>query len=219
LPWSEVVRHFYLLTPQKRNHSLSAKEYIMTSLTFSAIGAIALVLLFILVVSYGVTIFNSLVQVRNNVDKAFKNIDVLLMQRHEELPKLIDTCRGYMKHEREILDKLTALREHYAQAGSADEKTAIENDLNRQYRLFTGRFESYPDLKANQNFLQIQDRISGLESAIADRREFFNDSVNIYNIQIERFPHLILARILNYARKLYLEVPEEKKQDVKMAFS
>jgi len=191
----------------------------MLSLTLTLIVIIVFAIICILIFSYGVSIYNSLVQVRNNVDKAFKNIDVLLMQRHDELPKLVDTCRGYMKHEREILDRITSLREHYNQADTTDEKAQIENSINKEYITLAARWEAYPDLKASENFLKIQDRISVLESTIADRREFFNESVNVYNIQIERFPHLILARFLNYVRKTFLEVPEEKKQDVKMDFA
>ena len=191
----------------------------MSSLSVTVIMLIALGLIGVGVFGYVVAIFNSLVQVKNNVGKAFKNIDVLLLQRHDELPKLIDTCKAYMKYEQEILDRLTTLREHYAQAKTTDEKTDIENEINRQYITLTGRWEAYPDLKASESFNQILGRISGLESSIADRREFFNDSVNIYNIQIERFPHLILARILNYTGKAFLEVPEGKKQDVAMDFA
>ncbi len=174
---------------------------------------------FAISVAYLVTLYNSLVQVRNNVDKTFKNIDVLLMQRHDELPKLIDTCKGYMKHERELLETLTTLREHYSAATTTDEKTQIENQISQQYLTLAGRWEAYPDLKAQKNFIQLQERIAGLESAIADRRELFNDSINIYNIQIERFPHLILARVLNYEKKAYLMVPEAKKADIKIDFS
>lgn len=176
------------------------------------------VLLVVLVV-YVVGLYNSLVQVKNNVAKAFKNIDVLLLQRHDELPKLVDTCKGYMKHEGKILEKLTSLREHYARADTMDEKTGIENQLNQQYLTLAGRWEAYPDLKAQKSFIQIQERISGLEAAIADRRELFNDSINIYNIQIERFPHLLLARFFGYVKKAYLEVPDEKKKDVKIDLS
>jgi LemA protein len=172
-----------------------------------------------ILVSYAIVLFNSLVQVKNNVEKAFKNIDVLLLQRHDELPKLVDTCKGYMKHESTILARLITLREHYSSADTMDDKTRIENKLNQQYLTLSGRWEAYPDLKAQEGFIQIQERISGLEAAISDRRELFNDSINIYNIQIERFPHMILARFFGYAKMAYLEVPEEKKADVKIDFS
>ena len=172
-----------------------------------------------ILVAYAIVLYNSLIQVKNNVEKAFKNIDILLLQRHDELPKLVDTCKGYMKHEGQILEKLTTLREHYARADTMDTKTGIENQLNQQYMILAGRWEAYPDLKAQEGFIQIQERIAGLEAAIADRREMLNDSINIYNIQIERFPHLLLARIFGYAKKTYLEVTEEKTQDVKIGLS
>lgn len=168
---------------------------------------------------YAVSIYNSLVQVRNNCDKAWKNIDVLLLQRHDELPKLVDTSMAYVQHERELLSSLTELRVGYEKAGTIDEKVRIENAINKKMTQMRHVWEGYPDLKASQNFLQIQQRIAALESQIADRRELFNDSVNIYNIQIERFPELILARSLSYGRHAFLEVPEESKQDVKLKFA
>ena len=170
-------------------------------------------------VTYGISIYNTLVQVRNNVGKAWKNIDVLLQQRHDELPKLVDACSAYMKHEREVLDQITKLRTGYDQAKTTDEKTRVENELNKQLGKLQVVWEAYPDLKASQNFLQVQGRVSAVESSIADRREFFNDSVNIYNIAIEQFPNLILAVLLSYQRHPFLEVPEELKKDVKMKFA
>ncbi len=185
----------------------------------AAVPPIILVALLVGTGLYAVGIFNGLVQVRNNADKAFKNIDVLLQQRHDELPKLVDACRGHMKYEKELLDDLVSLREQYGRASTADEKTGVENRIGRQMVTLAARWEAYPDLKASRSFLDVQGRISALESAIADRREFFNDSVNIYNIQIERLPQAILARMLGYARRAFLEVPEEKKADVKVDLS
>lgn len=165
-------------------------------------------------VGYIISLYNSLIQVKNNIKKAWKNIDVLLIQRHDELPKLIDAVKGYMKHERDLLTKITQLRTSYGGAMTIGEKTRIENDLNREIGRLRVTLEQYPDLKASESFLQLQGRISAVESSIADRRELFNDSVNIYNIQIERFPELILAKIMNYQRHAFLEVPEQSKQDV-----
>jgi LemA protein len=179
-----------------------------------AIGVIAVLLL-----AYGASIYNSLVQVRNNVGKAWQNIDVVLQQRHDELPKLVDACTGYMKHERDVLDQITRLRMRYSQAPTSEEKTRAENQLNQQMGNLRLTLEAYPDLKASQNFLQLQGRVSGLESSIADRRELFNDSANIYNIMIAQFPAVILARLLRYGPHPLLEIPEERKQDVKMRFA
>jgi len=165
-------------------------------------------------VGYIISLYNSLIQVRNNIGKAWKNIDVLLMQRHDELPKLIEAVKGYMKHEKELLTRITQLRAGYQEAKTIGEKTQIENDLNRQIGRLHVTLEQYPDLKASDSFLQLQGRISAIESSIADRRELFNDSVNIYNIQIARVPELVLAKIMNYQRHAFLEVPEQRKQDV-----
>ncbi len=187
----------------------------MSSVAVLIAGGVAL----ILSIGYLVMIYNSLVQVRNNTDKAWKNIDVLLQQRHDEIPKLIETCKAYMAHERETLDSLTRLRAGYRQAPTVERKVEIENRINSEMRRLSMVWEQYPDLKAVQAFAQVLGRISGLESSIADRREFFNDSINIYNIQIERFPDVLLAKILSYQRKGYLEIPQEKKTDVAMNFA
>ena len=170
-------------------------------------------------IGYIISIYNSLVQVKNNVEKAWKNIDVLLQQRHDELPKLIDSCKAYMKHEKGTFKSLVKLRVGYNEAFNIDDKINIENQINDMMRQLKFVWEQYPDLKASQNFLQVQGRVSDLESSIADRREFFNDSVNIYNIQIERFPEVLIAKPLGYQKHPYLEIPEEKKADVKMDFS
>ncbi|MEK7388211.1 MAG: LemA family protein [Elusimicrobiota bacterium] len=171
-----------------------------------------------LLVFWGISIFNNLVQVRENIDKAWKNIDVLLQQRHDELIKLVDACRGYMKHERELLDGLTKLRTGYDQAQGSEEKARAENELNKATLRLRHTWEAYPDLKASANFIQLQDRVGALESSISDRREFFNDSVNIYNISIKRFPDLLLAGVSGYRVHPYLEIPDEKKADVKLDF-
>ena len=165
--------------------------------TFEMIGVVVILLIGVAVlVGYIISLYNSLIQVKNNIEKAWKNIDVLLMQRHDELPKLIDAVKGYMKHERELLKRITQLRAGYRNAGTISEKTRIENDLNREIDRLRITLEQYPDLKASNNFLQLQERISAIESSIADRRELFNDSVNIYKIQIESFHELVLAKIM-----------------------
>ena len=172
--------------------------------------------LVLILLGWGIGLYNALVNVRNNIDKAWKNIDVLLQQRHDELIKLIDTVKGYMQHERTVLDRLTQLRVGYDEARSTDDKVRIENEMNREVARLRHTWEGYPDLKASQNYLYLQKRISTVESSIADRREFFNDSVNLFNVQIERFPDLMMARALGYTRRSFLEVPEELKQDVKV---
>lgn len=166
------------------------------------------------IVSYLFALYNGLVQAKNNTAKAFNNIDVLLQQRHEELPKLVSAARGYMKHERDLLTNIVNLRMTYRNAGNMAAKIDAENRLTDLMGRFNLLVEQYPDLKAVDTFNHLQSRISTIEGQIADRRELFNDSVNIYNIRIEQLPELLLARILNYAKREYLKVPEEKKQDI-----
>ena len=192
-------------------------------LPLSRLGSlVVIVVLALVVVGLAVWltgIYNGLVQLRNNTDKAFSNIDVLLQQRHDELTKLVDSVGGYMAHERAVLEAITRLRAGYDTARDSDEKVRIENELNQLLARLRVTFEAYPDLKANHGVMQLQERISGLESQIADRRELFNDSVNVYNITIERFPDVLAARAFGYTHRDLLAVPEELKRDVKVSFS
>lgn len=182
--------------------------------------AILAIVLFVVigVVGYLVGIYNGLIQVRNNVDKAWANIDVLLKQRHDELPKLIDTCKGYMKYEQGLLEKITQARTACMNAPTSEDRTKAENQLAAGLKTLFAVSENYPDLKANQNFLQLQTRVSGLENEIADRREFFNESVNVYNIRIQQLPDVFIAGPLGYQRRSLLEIPKEETQDVKVQF-
>ena len=170
------------------------------------------------IIGYGAGLYNSLIQVRQNIDKAWANIDVLLKQRYDELPKLIETCKGYMKYEQTLLEKITQARTAFMSATSIQGKTQAENELTKGLRSLFAVAENYPELKANQNFLQLQGRISALENEIADRREFFNESATIYNIRIQQFPDLFVAGMLGYAKHPLLEIPKEETQDVKIKF-
>jgi LemA protein len=164
--------------------------------------------------------YNSLINVKHNVSKAWANIDVLLKQRHEELPKLIDTCKQYMKHEQETLEKVLQARSRVSDARESQNvatlgmaESALRNGLGQLFALA----ESYPDLKANEQFLYLQSRISGLENAIADRREFYNDSVNINNVRIEQFPDLLLAKLFNFKTFDLLKFSTEELMDVNVS--
>ena len=168
---------------------------------------------------YVVGIYNNLVRLSNNINKAWSNIDVMLKQRHDELPKLVEVCNSYMGHERDTLEALTQARTLYAKTASIDEKTKAENRITTALGRLFAVAENYPDLKANQEFLHVQQRISALENTIADRRELYNDSVNLYNIRIAQIPDLFVANQLRYAPRPLLEVPQPEKQDVQLAFA
>jgi len=181
--------------------------------TFIFWGVVAVVLV------YAVVIYNNLVSLKHNVSKAWANIDVLLKQRHDELPKLVETCKQYMGFEQETLTKVMEARSRVAQAREAGDVKAL-GPAETQLRMGLGNLfavaEDYPDLKTNETFQHLQSRISGLENTIADRREFYNESVNLNNVRIEQFPDVIIARMLNFRERDLLEFSEEEKKDVDM---
>jgi len=166
--------------------------------------------------AYLVTIYNSLVRLKNDIDKAWANIDVLLKQRHDELPKLIETCKGYMQYEQKTFQLITEARTAFMKATSVGEKAQADNMIAGALKSLFAVSENYPDLKANNNFMQLQKRISELEERIADRREFFNDDVNTYNIRIQQFPDVFIAGMMHLERREMFKVTEEDRQDVQV---
>ncbi len=171
------------------------------------------------IVWYTVTIFNGLVALKNDIDKAWANIDIMLKQRHDELPKLLDVCKGYMNFERDTLQKVTAARNMYQQAQSVSDKAQADQSMSSALRGFFAVAENYPELKANNNFMQLQKRITDLESQIADRREFYNDSVNTFNIRIQQVPDTFVASFMKVTPKALFKVDETDKADVPMTFA
>ena len=178
-------------------------------LAFLVVAAIA-------IIGYVIGIYNNLVTLKNDIDRSFSNIDVLLKQRHDELPKLIETCKGYMQYEQKTLQAITEARTAFLKATSVHEKAQADNLISGALKSLFAVAESYPDLKANTNFLQLQKRISELEERIADRREFFNDHVNTYNIRIQQLPDVFVARMLSLQRRELFKVTEEERRDVEV---
>jgi LemA protein len=168
-------------------------------------------------VLYAIIIYNTLVALKHNVSKAWSNIDVLLKQRHDELPKLVDTCSEYMGYEQETLQKVMQARSAVAAAREQADIKAL-GPAETQLRAGLGNLfalaEAYPDLKANDTFRHLQGRISELENSIASRREFYNESVNQNNIRIEQFPDVIVARIFSFGPRELLEFSDEETRDV-----
>ena len=171
------------------------------------------------VIGYGLSIYNSLVALKNNIGRSWANIDVLLKQRHDELPKLVKTCEGYMQHERAVFDKLSEARGALVKARSVAERGEAEGMLTRALGNFFAVAESYPDLKANQSFLQLQSRISEVENQIADRREFYNDTVTTFNTRIQQMPDAIVANWLALVPAQLFKVDESDRQDVEIKFA
>src|SRR5205814_2437066 len=171
------------------------------------------------IVIYLVTIYNGLVAIKNDIDKAWANIDVLLKQRHDELTKLLDVTKGYMEFERDTLTKITQARSQYQQANTVEQKVQADQSMTSALRGFFAVAENYPDLKANNNFQQLQQRITSLENQIADRREFYNDSVNTFNIHIQQVPDTFVASFMKLTPRTMLKVDEADKSDVQMSFA
>ncbi len=182
-----------------------------------SMGAIITLGIVLVVIVYGVTVYNSLVQIKHNVTKAWANIDVLLKQRHDELPKLVETCKQYMKFEQDTLARVIEARSKVFSARETHNLPALgqaEGTLRAALGSLFALAESYPDLKANQTFQQLQTRISSLENGIADRREFYNESVNINNVRIEQFPDAVIASMFGFKPAQLLEFSAEEKKDV-----
>ncbi len=181
------------------------------------IGSIIFLAAVVLLVVYAVSIYNHLVRLKHNVSKAWSNIDVLLKQRHDEIPKLIETCKQYMKFEQDTLEKVMLARSRVSEArqnqdvpGLGMAEGALRMGLGQLFALA----EDYPELRANENFQHLQGRISALEDTIADRREFYNESVNINNIGIEQFPDIIIARLFAFGPRELLEFEATEIADV-----
>jgi LemA protein len=173
---------------------------------------------------HAIMLYNGLVAVKNNVSLAWANIDVLLKQRHDEIPKLVEICRQYRQFEQETLEKVTrarsavhAAREQRDIGALGQAEAALRAGLGGLFAVA----EAYPELKANENFMQLQHRITQLESAIADRRELYNDATNINNVRIEQFPDSIIANAFGFraARLLHFDAAEAADVDVKQLFS
>jgi len=188
------------------------------------IGTIIFLAFVIGLAVYAVSIYNHLVRLKHNVSKAWSNVDVLLKQRHDEIPKLVETCKQYMKFEQETLEKVMQARSQVAEARQNQDVPSLgmaEGALRMGLGQLFALAEDYPELRANDNFQHLQSRISSLENTIADRREFYNESVNINNIGIEQFPDIIVARLLGFGARDLLEfgAAETADVDVKELFS
>ena len=166
---------------------------------------------------YGVLLYNGLVRLKHGVAKAWANIDVLLKQRHDELPKLVEVCKQYKQFEQDTLRRVIEARTR-VQAARETQNIGALGEAEGLLRQGLGQIfaiaEAYPELKANENFMQLQQRITSLENGIADRRELYNEAVNINNVRIEQFPDILIARLFSFENKPLLEFATVEKADV-----
>ncbi len=161
-----------------------------------------------------IIIYNGLIRLRKNIDKAWSNINILLKQRNNELPKLIDTVKQYMNYEKKVLKQLTKARTKVQKANTPKENAEADKSIRGALTNLFAVAEDYPELQADDSFKQLQNRISALEEQLSDRREFYNDSVNTYNIRINQIPYNLVASLLNYTEKELFKVKESEKKDI-----
>lgn len=172
-----------------------------------------LIIIIVLVVLIGlflISAYNRLVRLRNNRENAFADIDVQLRQRHDLIPTLVDTVKGYMKHEKELLTEITNARARAMSAGSINEKIAAESQLTSALGGIKVAVEAYPDLKANQNFLNLQEEISDVENKLAAVRRFFNSATKELNVAVESFPSNMVAGMFGFNREPMFDLGEKR---------
>lgn len=184
----------------------------------SPIVWIILAIVIILVIAV-IAIYNSLVSSRLKVDNAWSQIDVQLQRRFDLIPNFVETVKGYMQHESETFEKIASLRTSWANTNSVAEKADLDNQLSTALKTIMAVSESYPELKANQNFSELSEELRNTENKISFSRQFYNDSVTTYNEKLQLFPSNIIAGMFNFkARELFKTENDEARKNVKVDF-
>lgn len=181
-------------------------------MTAYIIASITCIILLIIIGTSLINAYNRLIMLNRNIEKSFANIDVLLKQRADEIPNLITVVKQSMNYEQSTLERLTNLRTCYLNATSSDEKVNVSNEIASIMKNLFAVSENYPDLKANASILELQQRVSQLEDHISDRREFYNESVNMYNIGILEFPNIMFSKPMGYKQRPMLKITEQEKK-------
>jgi len=183
------------------------------------LGLIIVLVAFGLAVIFVIGIYNRLVTLRNRCDNSWAQVDVQLRRRYDLIPNLVETVKGYAKHEREVFQKVTEARSQAINAGTIKDQGVAENMLSGALKSLFAVVENYPDLKANQNFLMLQEELAGTEGKIAYARQFYNDNVMQFNLKQQVFPSNIIASMFNFKEKEYFEIEEpEAREPVEVKF-
>lgn len=183
-------------------------------------GAVVLILILIgILLIMGIAVYNSLIHLRNRWENAWAQVDVQLRRRYDLIPNLVETVKGYARHEREVFERVTEARTRAINASTVAEHGQAENQLTLALKSLFAVVENYPELKANQNFLLLQEELAGTESKIAFARQFYNDSVMKYNIRLQVFPARLIAQWFGFKPKEYFEIEEaEAREPVRVSF-
>jgi LemA protein len=182
------------------------------------VALIVILAIIVLAVIVGIVMYNGLIAQRNRVENAWAQIDVQLKQRHDLIPNLVETVKGYAEHERETLDRVIAARNQGIQAGTPHEQAEAENQISGALRQLFALSEAYPDLKANAQFLNLQEQLTAIEGKVAYARQFYNDTVYKYNTSIQKFPQVIFARMLGFGEREYFEADDDTRGPVQVKF-
>ena len=179
---------------------------------------IIILIIVAVLVLYVIKTYNELVVARNKVKDQFSQIDVQLKRRFDLIPNLVETVKGYAKHESETLEKVIQARNNYANAKTDAEKIAASNEMSRGVMNIMALAESYPDLKANTNFVDLQNQLKDVEDKISYARQFYNDTVLMYNNKVEMFPSNLVASIFKFTKEAFFEADEKERENVKVKF-
>lgn len=179
---------------------------------------IILIIVIVFLVGFVISTYNGLVTLRNKVRDQFSQIDVQLKKRSDLIPNLVETVKGYAKHEDETLEKVIKARNTYLSASTPDDKAKASGEISSAINKLFALAESYPDLKANTNFLDLQNQLKEIEDKISYARQFYNDSVLMYNNKIEMFPSNIIAGMFNFSKESFFEANEEERKNVQVKF-
>jgi LemA protein len=172
----------------------------------------------VVVIIWAVAVYNGLIRLKNRVDEAWSDIDVQTKRRYDLIPNLVNTVKGYASHEKEVFEKVTEARTRAMGAQSAVDKAQAENALSQTLKSLFAVAEAYPDLKANQNFLELQRELTDTEDKIQASRRFYNGNVRDFNTKIQVFPNNIFAGILGFSAREFFEATEGEKEPVKVEF-
>lgn len=172
---------------------------------------IAIVVILLLIVFWVISVYNKLVLLRNTRENAFADIDVQLKQRNDLIPQLVETVKGYSFHEKNVLTKITEARSAVMSASTIDEKIKADNQLTAALQGLKVQVEAYPDLKANQNFMQLQEEIADIENKLAATRRFFNGATKEFNTAVESFPGNMIAKQFGFSRQTMFDLGTDKR--------
>jgi LemA protein len=173
----------------------------------------------VVIAFFAIAVYNSLIVLRNKVDEGWSDIDTQLKRRYDLIPNMVETVKGYAKHESKVFEEVTKARSAAMQANTPDEKAKAENMLSATLKSLFAVAENYPELKANQNFLELQSTLKEIEEHIQMSRRYYNGTVRDYNTKLQVFPNNLVAGMLGFKKREYFEIEDEERKNVKVSFA